>query len=366
MNHLHNVITSIACTLAAAAAHAHPANTPSEDRFVLGAEFDRDHVHADAVHAVSGHHLRTVGPVSITTDALGESLELLGAGLDGQGAYVLVADSVEQFDDLPTHELTVTSWVRIDEPTRWGGILSAVSDNGDREKGWVLGYDNDSFTFGISTTGADDGDGAITYLNGKTAFEPGHWYMVTATFDGESARLYVNGTLEAETTHQHGEVLYEQQTPIAVGAYIDSNELHTMQGRIRNVYLFDEAMTQEQIAREFERNRVLAELEPAAEAQLEWTVEPFLCYATQRSISVVCELPAPAEVTLRYRPPSETCARSTPQRRAASTPSASMASSPASPTTTRSSPSRPTALASRPTPCPSRPRSSGARRSPSS
>ncbi len=302
MNRLHIVITSMSCTLAATAAHAHPATTASEDRFILGAEFDRDHVRADAVHAVSGHHLRTVGKGTIATDALGESLELFGAGLDGHGAYVLVAESVEQFDDLPTHELTVTSWVRIDEPTRWGGILSAVSDNGDREKGWVLGYDNDSFTFGISTTGADDGDGRLTYLDGRTAFEPGRWYMVTATFDGESARLYVNGKLDAETTDQHGEVLYDQQTPIAVGAYVDSNELHTMQGRIRNVYLFDEAITPEQITEEFERNSVITEMKPESEIQLEWTVEPFLCYATQRSVSVVCELPVPAEVTLRYRP----------------------------------------------------------------
>lgn len=282
--------------------NAHPDQVVPDERIVLGVEFDRDHVNAKQVLANTAHTLRIKGNASITTDPLGDSLLLPGPGLDASGAYVLIADALKQFDPMPTEQFTATAWVRIDKPTRWGGIISAVSDNGDREKGWVLGYDNDSFTFGISTTGADDGNGAMTYIDGKTPFVTGRWYMVTATFDSKSARLYVNGQLDAQTTKQHGRVLYETATPFAIGAYIDSNELHPMQGQLRNAYLFAEAMTPQQIADEFTRNRMIADLEPNADSVLEWVVEPFLCYATQSSVSIVCEVPTRAGVTVRYRP----------------------------------------------------------------
>lgn len=288
--------------LATTPAFAHPDHFVDDSRIVLGVELDADHVHGKQVHPVTGEAIALKGHASIAQDSLGQSLELSGPGLDGAGAYLRVADSVQGFGYMPKKQFTATAWVRIDQTTDWGGILSAVSDNGDREKGWILGYDKDSFTFGISTTGADDGDGKITYLNGSTILVPQKWYMVTATFDGSSARLYVNGKLDAETTTQHGEVLYEQRTPIAIGAYIDSNELHPMEGRIRNVYLFNEAIDADQIEAEFQRNSMIASLMPESETPLEWTVEPFLCYATQSSVSIVCEVPTDAEVTVRFRP----------------------------------------------------------------
>ncbi|MHA7812599.1 MAG: LamG-like jellyroll fold domain-containing protein [Phycisphaerales bacterium] len=294
--------STIALAALAGTAMAHPANNHKNEHLVLGFELDRDHLSDATVRGVSEHTARVQGESAIVRDPVGESLQLMGPGLDGDGAYLLIADKVEDFGHMPVEEFTATAWVRIDKPTRWGGILSAVSDNGDREKGWILGYDNDSFTFGISTTGADDGNGNLTYISGQTKLIPGNWYMVTATFDGESAKLYVNGELDAQTADQHGQVLYEQQTPLAIGAYIDSNELHTLEGRVRNVYLFDEAISSEQISAEFARNRNIAEIRPESETELEWTVEPFLCYATQTGVSIVCELPVAAEVRVRYRP----------------------------------------------------------------
>lgn len=292
----------IALTLPVKPAIAHPSHSSDKDHVIMGYEFDRDHVDSRKVIPAIGSPASIRGNASIATDPLGESLQLLGAGLDGTGAYIEIADSLKQYRSLPTDALTVSAWVRIDETTRWGGIVSAVSDNGDREKGWVLGYDNDSFTFGISTTGADDGDGSITYLNAHSQLIPSNWYMVTGTFDGTSAKLFVNGRLEAETNTQYGDVLYETDTPFAIGAYVDSNELHTLNGRIRNAYLFDTAMSAEQIKLEFEKNKMISELTPESNQELKWVVEPFLCYATQSAVSIVCEVPLPASITVRYRP----------------------------------------------------------------
>ena len=281
---------------------AHPQHHGQSEHTVIGFEFDQDHVSGTRVHPVKGPIAKLNGACGVSSDPLGQSIQLDGPGLAGEGGYVLVADSLSEIQSLPVNQLTVTAWVRIDEPTRWGGIVSAVSDNGNREKGWILGYDNDSFTFGIATEGADDGDGKITYIDGKTQYLPRHWYMVTATYDGTHAKLYVNGQQDAISTDQHGPVIYEMTTPMAIGAYLDSNELHTMTGRVRNAYVMDEAVSSARVASEFKKLAQLASQQPEAERPFEWVVEPFLCYATQSSISVVTEVPVKGEVVVRYRP----------------------------------------------------------------
>ncbi len=67
---------------------------------------------------------------------------------------------------LPTQAMSAEAWVSIDMPTTWGGFISAVQDNGEAEKGWVLGYDQDAFTFGLASEGRDDGDGQMQRNSG--------------------------------------------------------------------------------------------------------------------------------------------------------------------------------------------------------
>lgn len=69
---------------------------------------------------------------------------------------------------LPTKALTVSAWVSVDSMHANGGIVSAFQDNGDAETGWVIGYNEKTFTFGLASDGANDGDGKMTYLGGKT------------------------------------------------------------------------------------------------------------------------------------------------------------------------------------------------------
>lgn len=275
---------------------AHPNHAKVPEQVVLGFEFDQDHVRSGEADPIAGPHAKIVGRVEILPDTYGESLRF-----DGVETVVTVAASVVDVPRLPTRDLTAAAWVRIDETTQWGGIISAVSDTGDFEKGWVLGYDDDSFTFGISTTGADDGDGMLTYLNGNRPIEKGRWYHVVGTYDGTEARLYVNGTLDASTTAQSGDLLYDAASPLAIGAYVDPDERYLMKGRIRNAYVLNQAAPAKLVASEFTKLSGLADLIDTQATALTWTVEPFLCYATQTEISIVCEVPVPATVTVRYR-----------------------------------------------------------------
>ena len=105
---------------------------------------------------------------------------------------------------LPTQSFSVSAWISIDSPSRWGGIIGCVQDNGDTEFGWVLGYNESQFTIGLSTEGSDDGNGKMDYLDsGDFTYEIGKWNYVVATYDGETLKIFVNGNLCNETTTQH-------------------------------------------------------------------------------------------------------------------------------------------------------------------
>jgi hypothetical protein len=114
---------------------------------------------------------------------------------------------------LPEEALTVCAWVSLDDTLPDGGFISDFQDNGDAETGWVLGYNRNHFTFGLSTTGADDGDGRMTYLSGTTQIEKGKWYHVCGVFDGQSMQLWVDGKLESESQDQSDGFLKIGYTP---------------------------------------------------------------------------------------------------------------------------------------------------------
>src|SRR5439155_11617313 len=108
-----------------------------------------------------------IGSPKLLTTAPTPRLEFAGPD-DG----VVIRDRVTpDADFLPKEAFTVVAWVRIDEPTEWGGILGCFQDNGPAEYGFILGFNKTAFYLGLSTKGADDGDGKLTYLAGKTAYQ---------------------------------------------------------------------------------------------------------------------------------------------------------------------------------------------------
>jgi len=130
---------------------------------------------------------------------------------------------------LSTSRLAVSARVRVDAPQKWGGIVSYSQDNGSYERGWLLGFSGNRFTFKL-TTGKK-----LISTTSKTPFILGQTYDLTATFDGKKAILYVNGIQSAQTDLS-GEInLPDIPTPFVIGAYKDKNECFPMQGRIESV-----------------------------------------------------------------------------------------------------------------------------------
>ena len=153
--------------------------------------------------------------------------ENVGGGLifDGASKPIYIDDKV----CLPDEAMTVGAWVSIDEPTRWGGIIGCIQDNDDLELGWILGYNESQFTMALSTTGADDGNGTLTYLSsGDARYELGKWYYVASTYDGKVLKLYIDGELVNQTNTQSGPILYNKEMPFTIGGYEDDNELNLL------------------------------------------------------------------------------------------------------------------------------------------
>ncbi len=162
------------------------------------------------------------------------------------GGYLEITD---QLNDalLPVRAMTVETWVKLESHHSWGGYIGAFQDNGGYEKGWVLGNYNRRFSFALSTTGADDGDGDLTYMESPGEFEYGRWYHVAATYDGVTMRLYINGILAQTNNEQSGNIVYDTNSYFSIGAYLDENEKFILDGELDAVRLWKTALSESAI-----------------------------------------------------------------------------------------------------------------------
>ena len=118
---------------------------------VIHWDFRPQQVEGTKLRARLGMDVELSGPLRWSADEFGHSLMLTPR----TAAYAQPTGSATA---LPTKALTVSAWVSLDEPLEWGGIIGRIQDDGDRELGWMLGFDRSVFTLTISTTGAGDGE----------------------------------------------------------------------------------------------------------------------------------------------------------------------------------------------------------------
>lgn len=218
-----------------------------------------------------------------------------------EDVLVVASPLGELLEELPREALTVSAWVAVETPRRWGGVVGCVQDNADFEKGWVLGYDESRFTFGLATEGADDGNGLMTYMAADRPYTAGAWHHLCATYDGRRTRLYVDGELAGEDLTQSGPVLYDPSSAFVIGAYLDENERYVHDGRLLEVEVRAGAAEPGEVRDDWQARRDLAELTPWTDRTFGFEVEPYLTWPTQEAISLLFEttFPSTAEVHLR-------------------------------------------------------------------
>jgi hypothetical protein len=71
--------------------------------------------------------------------------------------------------DYPTESLTAIATIRIDQEQAWGGLMSMSQDNGNYERGWILGFQNRQFGFAVK---AKNGDSGLSWALSDKLFQP--------------------------------------------------------------------------------------------------------------------------------------------------------------------------------------------------
>jgi len=169
--------------------------------------------------------------------------------LDGSQSLAL-GENLES-PALPRERFTAEAWVRIDKPIAWGGVIGAFQDNGTFEKGWILGYQTNRFSFAVKTAARP----TLNYMTAEATFTPGQWHHVAGTYDGTTKRLYMDGRLVASADDQAGPIDYAPEFFYDLGAYHDQNEFFPLTGAVHEIRVYARALSDEEIMRHYREKR---------------------------------------------------------------------------------------------------------------
>ncbi len=246
-----------------------PANAQAvEDGLISYWTFDEDDIVDDKVMDVRGNQDATMnGDPEVVAGRVGDALEF-----DGDD-WLLITDDINAMT-LPEKEITVEAWVYPEGYDEWGGFLSVFQDNGGFEKGWGLGTVNNAegagpseFSFAVSTTGADDGDGDLIYFHAGP-YDTGKWYHVVGVYDGENTRLYVDGELVVDSGGQSGDINYPSNGFLTIGIYKDDNEHDPFAGKLDEIRLYEIVLSEAQVLQNYEAKGL--SVDTAGKLSLTW------------------------------------------------------------------------------------------------
>ncbi|MDG2220148.1 MAG: PQQ-binding-like beta-propeller repeat protein, partial [Rubripirellula sp.] len=173
-----------------------------------------------------------------------------GILLDGKQWLAISPDQ----PDLPIMPATLSLETRVEvskTAIEWSGIIGAIQDNGDFERGALLGIHNDHFFFAI----ASEQKSKLTYLEVPQTLTSGQPYHLVGTFDGKNMKLFVDGKLVGISSAQSGAVLFEQASWLSAGIYKDDNDHLPFTGILSEAAIFRGALTPDAIRRRAKESR---------------------------------------------------------------------------------------------------------------
>lgn len=183
------------------------------------------------------------GPVYLTAENGPESLFVnkeetmaLGAGGAGTG---------------PTEAITAEAWINIEHTVEWGGVIGVLPAEADSNQGWVLGFRQSSFSFGISSEGA----GRMTHLRAANSLEWGAWHHIAGTYDGAMQRVYVDGRLMNESDVHSGPIVIPEDARFRLGSFVKDGRAFRWRGMIREVAVHARALTPGEIKAKYEAEK---------------------------------------------------------------------------------------------------------------
>ena len=204
-------------------------------------EFTPSYVQANTLKAITGLDGTISGSITYKDGAFGK-----GMAFDGTSNRVQVYKGAPAGVALPRRQLTLEAWVKIESRGSWRSIVSYVQDNGSYERGFFLGLLDGKITGSIATV-RDGSAPRLDWISWSAEFDFNRWYHVAFTYDGAKMALYIDGELVRESTQAFGDIAYPDQSTLSLGCYVDDNETGYLQGAIREVRIFDRALTQAEV-----------------------------------------------------------------------------------------------------------------------
>lgn len=150
---------------------------------------------------------------------------------------------------LPSAQITVSGWVKVNAADTWGGFVGCLQDNGSYERGWVLGTRSQQFSFALASANT----GTMTYLTDTENFNLGEWYYLTATYNGAAMKLFVNGELKATSQAQNGDIAYAGLASdwFGIGSYVDQDENWLHDGALDEIIIWARALPDAEVQQLF-------------------------------------------------------------------------------------------------------------------
>lgn len=232
--------------------------------------------------AMIGPTIPSIGIRRFTSDPKPGHLEF-SSGNSG----LLVAENPDK-ELLPRTAISLESWVRVDEPDAFGGIISYCDDRAGVFRGWLLGVRDQQFLFALAT---GDTTGSAE-LKAPGTLERRRWYHVAATYDGQARRLYVNGALAAAATNASAEIQFPDAAPLLLGSVRSGTGSNPLQGAIHEVLVYRRVLRPDEVLERFQRRHTefpapaptppplrlsfgpFAELKRPGSAKIAWEADP--------------------------------------------------------------------------------------------
>ena len=256
-------------------------------------EFSPDRGQNSGMRAVVGKEVSFSGGVRLVKDPGPPRAEL-----SGRDERIVVSAGLDR-SLLPSREMTAEAWVRVDRVTDWGGFVGAVQDNGDFERGWVLGFVKGSFSFALASAQG----GRLTYLTSPSALATNTWHHVAGTYDGTAMTLYVDGRAVASSSAQSGDILYPPSASYVIGSYQDDDERYALAGALNEVRVYRRALGADEVAGHHAAKRPVFPAPSPAPRLFKPTFGPFVDWLDRKAAVVTWETDRAQPTRLRLELP---------------------------------------------------------------
>ena len=165
-----------------------------------------------------------------------------GLSFDGLDDYINVGD-VPSLDI--SSAITIEAWAKTTLTTN-DTIISKDDDHGNREYYLGLGYGVEvpgKVRWALKTNTFQD-------IDTSTSANDGEWHHIAATYDGLFLRTYIDGVEDSNSPVAQSGLIPNTNASLRIGAMSDIGYEQFFQGAIDEVRIYNNALTQDEIARD--------------------------------------------------------------------------------------------------------------------